>query len=69
MPLRDWPLHRLVLAWVVCVAAALFLMLTGTVLDASGARSAGLLTFFLASICIAAPLILTYHWRRDRKSD
>ena len=67
MALRDWPLHRVVLVWIAFVLVALLLMLAGTVLDASGSETAGLFTFFLASICVAAPLLLTWHWRQDRK--
>jgi preprotein translocase subunit SecF len=67
MSLRDWPPLRLALVWVGFVLLSLLFMLVGTVLDASGSSLAGLLTFFLASVCIAAPLILTWHWKRDRK--
>jgi membrane protein implicated in regulation of membrane protease activity len=66
MALRDRPRLRLLLLWVVFAAAALLLMLTGTVLDASGARWASLFSFFLASVCIAALLIVRWRRRRDR---
>ena len=66
MALKDWPRHRLVLLWVAFLVAAVLLMLTGALLDASGAESASVLAFFLASVCIAAPLILTWHRKRDR---
>lgn len=67
MTLREWPLRRLVLVWVGCLFLTLLLMLAGTLLDAAGDAALGLLLFLLASVAVAAPLILTWHWRKDRR--
>lgn len=67
MTFENWPLRRIVLAWVGCLLLALLLMLTGSLLDAGGRASLGLVLFLLASVAVAAPLILTWHWRKDRR--
>ncbi len=67
MTLKEWPTYRLALVWVGFVCLALLFMLAGTLFDASGGSVPGLLMFLLASACVVAPLILTWHWRRDRR--